>query len=300
MPQDAQNTSENRIFVGIPCYNRPKGLGNTIRCLQQQRHTNWKAVISDNASSDIEVARISEDFASRDSRIVYRRNDQNIGAAENFRQVALAATSPYFMWASDDDLWDPEFMASNLAQLQSRPSAQLAASSIDVINTRGQFIYKCPGFSGLTSTENRTEDVIRYLEDPEKQGKASLIYGVFRTSALQSCINECWHTAFSNFYGADFVFMYAFITRNAIVTSDSVHLHKRQPTLATRRIHWRHPRSYRVVPRDEFESYIERHKLVSPTEELAQTAESILRRRQRERFLYLLPLADRILPRRVA
>ncbi len=288
----AINPSDERVFIGIPCYNRPYGLLDTIRCLQQQTHTGWTALICDNASPDPLVRQIAEKTCQEDSRFRYFCQATNVGPAANFHHVAMQASEPLFMWASDDDLWHPDFISTNLQQLKMAPEAHMSFCTVDVINQSGEVLFACPGFSRFSSTGQLRHDVAAFLEDPEKQGKANLIYGLFRTHSVQTCIRECWDDAFQNFYGADFVFVFGFICRYAIVAHDAIHMHKRQPTNARFRLHWRHPRSYRVTPGREFESYVARCRKVAPAIDLANTAEAVLRRRQAERFLYLLPFAD--------
>jgi glycosyltransferase involved in cell wall biosynthesis len=287
--RNLQDNPSNTVFVGIPCYRRHQGLANTIRCLQRQTHTSWTAVIFDNASPDQQMREVAEAACAADSRIRYFRHDQNIGAAANFRFAAMHANTPYFMWASDDDQWHPDFMAANLSRLTESPQAQMSFCSVEVINVAGKVLFQCPGFSRFCFSGDQRKDAENFLEDPETLGKANLIYGIYRTPAVQDCVESFWDRSFARFYGGDFVFLYAFICRHAVVAHDAIHMRKRQPTRANLKIHWRHPRSYRVSRASEFESFIARFRDVAPTTELADLAETILLRRQKERFLYYLP-----------
>jgi glycosyltransferase involved in cell wall biosynthesis len=280
---------DDRVFIGIPCYKRHEGLANTVRCLQQQTHANWSAVIYDNASPNDEMRRVTESVCESDSRIRCFRHPENIGAAANFHFAAMQADAPYFMWASDDDQWHPEFIATNLQLLNKSPSAQMSFGTIDVINVFGDVLFRCPGFSRFCSSGNIKSDAENYLEDPEALGKANLIYGLYRTPAIQACVEAYWNRAFARFYGGDFVFLYAFLCRHPIVAHDEVHMRKRQPTRAKTKRHWRHPRSYRVSRSTEFEAYLQRFRDVAPNDTLADLAERILRRRQKERFYYYVP-----------
>ena len=286
----------DEIFVGIPCYNRADGLADTLRCLQSQTHTHWKALVCDNASPEPGVGEVARQVAADDNRVIYHRHPRNLGSIENFRFAARQSDRPFFMWASDDDLWHPEFMTTNLQQLQANSDAQLAFGSVEIINEQDEVLFEIERFSRFRSTGHRIEDVRRYLEDPEKRGKANMFYSLFRTESLQQCIDECWDNAFENEYAGDYVFLFAFFCRYAVATHDAIHLSKRQPTRAKRKIHWRHPRSYRAMKAREMESYIERHRLVAPNEEFAEMAESIIRRRQSERWKYAIPVVNRFLP----
>ena len=299
MDRAACPSSTPRIVVGIPCYNRPHGLQETIRCLQAQTFQDWRGVICDNASPDPRVAEIGEDAARRDPRFRYHRHPTNLGAIANFHFAAHVETAEFFMWGSDDDLWRPQFMETNLRLLEHHPQTALAFCAVESINRDGEVLFRLPSFAPLSSRGNSREDLQRYLEAPEKCGKANLIYGLFRTPALRDCLERDWEIACTNFYAADLVFLFALVCRYSIVAHDAYHFSKRQPTGARRKIRWRHPRSYRVAKGSELESYIARLRAVSPTPEIADLVEQSVRRRQRERWLYLLPQAWRLLDRRL-
>ncbi len=284
-----RSSSEETVFVGIPCYNRPDGLADTIRCLQQQTHQKWIALICDNASPNPEVESVSRRAAEEDSRIRYHRHTENIGIISNFRFAAMSSDQTYFMWASDDDLWHPNFMAENLHQLHQHANSNLSFGAVQVINLNGDEIYEFPPFKQLRSTGDRDSDIKRYLNEPEKLGKANLFYGLFRSESLKQCIEDCWESAFSDYYAGDYVFLFGFFCRNEVAIHEKVHFSKRQPTKGRWRFVWRHPRACRVTKPKYFESYVRRYRLVAPNVAIADLAESMLRKRQAERFWYIVP-----------
>jgi len=284
---------DTTVFVGIPCYNRATGLADTIRCLQQQTHENWTALICDNASPDPEVRLVAERACRNDPRLRYHRHAENLGATNNFLYAAEAADQPFFMWASDDDLWEPQFIAANLQRLEEHPDAQMSFCSIDSINLSGQTVRILDDFSRFTSTGNRQADLVTFLDDPEIMGKANLIYGLFRTESLKSCIDSCWDDADFQAHGGDVVFLFAFICRYPIVAHDAFHLHKRLATQKCSKELHRHPRKYKVTRKSEFKSYVERHRMVASTAGYGDLAERILKRRHVERLFYSVPWLHR-------
>ena len=280
------------VFVGIPCYNRAEGLAQTIRCLRQQTHRNWVALISDNASPDPAVRAVAEEACAKDPRFVYHRHSENTGPSHNFHFVMMAADQPFYMWASDDDLWEPEFIATNLKELADSPNAQMSCCTADLINRFGRTVRTMDSFSRFKSTGDRYADVKYFLKDPEILGKANLFYGIFRTNALRKCMTTFWHDIGLQSHGADVVFLYGFVCRNPITAHGAVHLHKRIDTAKSSKRLLRHPRTYKVTPRSEFESYVQRHRSVSSTSEFAELAELTLRKRQSERYLYSIPVLN--------
>src|ERR1700754_708341 len=105
------------ISVGMPVYNGERYLRDTIGAILAQTFTDFELIISDNASTDGSSA-ICAEFAQRDPRIRYVRQEINRGAAANFRYVLDAARAPFFVWAGADDMRSPDFLAVNLDILQ--------------------------------------------------------------------------------------------------------------------------------------------------------------------------------------
>lgn len=100
------------VSVGIPTFNRPSGLRRTLQQICDQTYKNIEIIVSDNASLDPATRAVVEEFATRDHRIKPFHQLKNIGANENFRFVLRQASGDYFMWAADDDEWNPAFIES--------------------------------------------------------------------------------------------------------------------------------------------------------------------------------------------
>jgi glycosyltransferase involved in cell wall biosynthesis len=268
-----------RVSIGLPTYNRPEGLAAALNCLTAQTHSDIEILVSDNCSADPRVQTVIMDFAARDSRIRHQRHATNLGAASNFRSVLDAATSSLFMWASDDDLWEPDFIASNLALLAAHPECQMAFGGIDNISANGVKIRDYPGFSRLTSGLSRRDDAARFILEPEILGKANLIYGLFRTLPLQRIAAELWDKIEFMSWGGDVVLLYAFISRHSIVTNDQILLHKRMPVASDEPIVIRDPRTH-FVPGKHYKTYVARHKAVAPDADFASDVVRLMRKRR--------------------
>src|SRR5262245_18536823 len=126
---------DDKVFIAIPCYNRPAGLQRTIACMQGQTHRNWTALICDNASPDPGVREIAEKACETDKRFTYHRQPSNLGAVANFRFGAERGDCPYFVWASDDDLWESNFIETCLGMLLRRPDAAMAFGTVNNIHS---------------------------------------------------------------------------------------------------------------------------------------------------------------------
>lgn len=109
------------VSVGIPCYNRPEGLRRTLECICGQTYRNLEIIISDNCSPDPDVERVAREFACKDSRVSYFKQDMNEGPIRNFNFVLKKSCGKYFMWAADDDLWQRSFIERIMREFKEFP-----------------------------------------------------------------------------------------------------------------------------------------------------------------------------------
>lgn len=116
------------VTIGIPTYNGEKTLRRALDSVAAQTYTNLEITISDNASTD-NTKSICSKYASRDARISYTRQIKNIGITSNFEYLKQKAQGEYFMWLSDDDWLDHDYISSCLDQFESDPNLILVSGS---------------------------------------------------------------------------------------------------------------------------------------------------------------------------
>src|SRR5262245_32943693 len=95
--------SKPRLCIGVPVYNGERYLEPAIGSLLAQTFSDFRLIISDNASTD-GTEEICRALARRDRRIEYHRSTRNRGPAWNFNRVVELADAEYFKWAAYDDL----------------------------------------------------------------------------------------------------------------------------------------------------------------------------------------------------
>jgi glycosyltransferase involved in cell wall biosynthesis len=128
------------IGVGLPVYNGATYVGEAIESVLDQTETDFELVICDNASTD-ETEEICRDYASRDPRIVYVRNQTNLGGAPNYnRCFALSSATTYFKWIAHDDTIDRRFLELCRARLEADPQASLAYPVLVEIDAEGRHL----------------------------------------------------------------------------------------------------------------------------------------------------------------
>ena len=92
-----------QISIGMPIYNGEQFLHQRLESILSQTFTDFELIISDNASTD-STGKICEEYARKDHRIRYIRQEKNIGALLNFNFVLKEAKFNYFVWMASDDI----------------------------------------------------------------------------------------------------------------------------------------------------------------------------------------------------
>ena len=125
-----------KVSLGLPVYNGERFVGHAIQSVLDQTYTDFELIISDNASSD-RTQEICEEFARRDSRIRYFRQEVNVGAKANFNRVFEYSQGEYFKWVAADDVCGPRYLELTVAALDKDPGVVLAHTLSSVINGEG-------------------------------------------------------------------------------------------------------------------------------------------------------------------
>jgi glycosyltransferase involved in cell wall biosynthesis len=183
--------SQPTVSIGMPVYNGAHHLAAALESLLAQTYHNFELIISDNASTDASP-RICRDFAARDARIRYSRNETNIGAHDNFLRTVQLAAAPYFMWAAHDDLWAPEFIEETLRLLDGHDDvigSMARVRFIDVNSPLWLRFWAPHGTAPLLGSVQ--QNVVAHLKNP---GTNSRMYALFRRHILADCLDIpiCW------------------------------------------------------------------------------------------------------------
>jgi glycosyltransferase involved in cell wall biosynthesis len=165
------------VTIGLPVYNGENYLAEAIQSLQAQTFGDFSLIISDNASTD-STEEIIRDVAKADSRIVYHRQETNLGGPANYDFTLHQASSEFFLWHAHDDLRAPEYLEKTHQVIR-------ASEETTIAYTRGQWIDESgtvgdlkPCYPGLSASDvnKRLRAAIRFGPD--------LMFGLMRRAAL--------------------------------------------------------------------------------------------------------------------
>lgn len=168
------------VSIGMPLYNEERYLRQMLDSLISQDYENFELIISDNASSD-STPQICQEYAAKDERVRYHRNETNIGASANFKKVFQLSQGDYFAWVAGHDLWHSTFLSRCLEIFLQDESVVLCHPQAMWIDTDGQPLGVIP-----SSVETRGLDRIsRFHVVLWGLGYCSPVYGLICSKALK-------------------------------------------------------------------------------------------------------------------
>jgi glycosyltransferase involved in cell wall biosynthesis len=173
------NTRVPRVSIGMAIYNEEKYLRKALDSLLAQDFADFELIISDNASVDA-TQEICREYAARDPRVRYHRNETNVGATENFNRAFRLSSGEYFMWAGGHDIWAPTYLSRCVEVLDSDDAVVLCNSATRHIGQDGEDL-------GVTvrQIDTRNCSVLRRFNLVLWQVTAVLVYSLIRASALR-------------------------------------------------------------------------------------------------------------------
>lgn len=154
------------VTIGLPVRNGVKTLETAIRSVLAQDHERLELVISDNASTD-DTETLCRDLAATDSRIVYHRQERDIGIVRNMARTIYLAKGTFFRWIGDDDWLAPCYVSSCLEVFSNDSRLILVTTQINSIMPDGTIRTRPYGGTAFCSDDpiDRFYAITEYLVD---------------------------------------------------------------------------------------------------------------------------------------
>jgi glycosyltransferase involved in cell wall biosynthesis len=185
------------VSIGLPVRNGERYLRAALDDFLAQTFDDWELIISDNASTD-STEEIARDFAARDDRIRYQRNEIDIGALPNANWTIALASGRYFALAAYDDRHASDFLERLVAALDGDHGAVLAYGRCQRIDEHDQPLAyddlqrawvdatgrAYPGDMGLERTL-ADDSVARYRAVLASASVDAPVHGLFRLGELR-------------------------------------------------------------------------------------------------------------------
>lgn len=200
------------ISIGIPTYNRGKLISRAIESALGQDYGNIEVVISDNCSTD-ETESVCREYAARDPRVKYIRQEMNRGPTQNFVAAFMASAGEAYMWLADDDWIDPAYVRVCADALFSDTQNALVGGLAHFYTENS---YDRPGRRIELSSGIACWRVLRYYA---RVSDNSIFYGLMRRS--DALLNPMPNTI-----GGDWLLVGALAYKGKVRTLTEVRLHR--------------------------------------------------------------------------
>lgn len=189
MKPDTADTGKNPdLTIGITTYNNPDPLKETLEDIINQTYKNSKIIIGDNCSNDDRTQEIASGFANNDQRMEYVRHPENLGYFANLSYLIKRADTEYFMWAADDDRYNPQYIEKCIDTLNDNPEYGLVFTRFRTYSPQDRIWIFLNHNLYLRSRYKKT---IFLLLDEGLTHKANMLYGVWRTEVIQKVLDRC-------------------------------------------------------------------------------------------------------------
>ncbi len=141
------------VSVIMPAYNAEKYIAAAIDSILGQSYGDFEFIIINDCSTD----RTEEIVLSyEDPRIVYLKNDENLGVAKTLNKGLAAAKGKYIARMDADDISMPERLAKQVAFLEMNPNIAVMGTNVEIFNETGTI---CTGWSA-TEPEQMKVDLL--------------------------------------------------------------------------------------------------------------------------------------------
>lgn len=110
---------EDLVDILLATYNsNEQYLREQIDSILCQTHQNIKLYISDDASTNMRVTEILEEYKNKDNRVEIFKQEKNIGFNKNFTFLLGQSTAEYIMFCDHDDIWYKDKVEKSLAKIK--------------------------------------------------------------------------------------------------------------------------------------------------------------------------------------
>ncbi|UBF24882.1 glycosyltransferase [Kovacikia minuta CCNUW1] len=152
------------VSIGLGVYNGENYLREALDSILAQTFQDFELIITDNASTD-KTQEICEEYAARDQRIRYYRNERNLGASRNQSLTFELSKGKYFKLAAHDDVCAPEFLQKCVEVLEQNPDVVLCYPQTKIINEYGEIQEQYPD-GKLRLRQSQKSGKLRQLLQP--------------------------------------------------------------------------------------------------------------------------------------
>ncbi|QEM66791.1 glycosyltransferase family 2 protein [Geobacter sp. FeAm09] len=102
------------VTIGVPTYNRHDLLRDTLNSILSQSFTDFEVIVGNDFTAEVLTGDM---LGISDPRIRFVNHPRNLREVGNMNALLALASGRYFTWLFDDDLYEPDFLATACALL---------------------------------------------------------------------------------------------------------------------------------------------------------------------------------------
>ena len=282
-----------KVFIGIAVYKGERFIRQAIESLLNQSFSDFTLFISDDMSTD-KTSEICLEYANKDRRIIYYRQKKNLGMFPNFKFTLEKADALYFMLASQDDMWEKDFIKTCVENIEKR-GVDAAMTVVADTDSYGRNVRELTNIDIFSGKPNFAQ-VARYVLQPEVLGKCHLMYCLFKTPIIK----KAWEIyPMRKEWGTDYHFGLVIISHFSVYIDGKILFKKRPGGITSpnalkddrsdraKRVTIKNPRNH-MFPFGRFRQYFRGHmKALAETPYCPLVALLLFIRFPRSFFIYL-------------
>lgn len=141
------------VTVCMPAYNSARFIADAIESVLNQSFAGFELLIIDDCSTD-STAEIASYYAVRDSRIIFKVNDKNLGMVANWNLCLETAQGKYIKYLFGDDVLSSNEAIQRMASVLDNDSTiSIVASGRNIIDAESNFLKRVSFFADGTLVE---------------------------------------------------------------------------------------------------------------------------------------------------
>lgn len=119
------------VSIGLPVFNRQKFIGQSIKSILNQTHSNLELIIYDDFSTDKSWDIIS---GFKDQRIQAIKGKSNLGPPTPLNKILELAKGEYFIYLGDWDYVEPDLLANCIEAFARNPNISFVYPAADLVS----------------------------------------------------------------------------------------------------------------------------------------------------------------------
>lgn len=123
-----------KISIIVPAYKTPEAfLRQMMDSLLAQTYANWELCIANASPEDASMEYVLKEYAKKDSRILWKKLEENKGIAENTNEAFAMATGAFMGLLDHDDLLAPNALYEVAKALETEPDIDVLYTDEDKV-----------------------------------------------------------------------------------------------------------------------------------------------------------------------